>query len=81
VAFVAGRTRRAAAVVAMAMLVGFFPANVYAAWQQVPLGGHAWGLSYLWVRVPLQLALLAWTWRFGLGRPLAGRPGRAAGSA
>jgi uncharacterized membrane protein len=70
------RARQAAAWTALAVLVVFYPANVYAAWQQVPMGGHAWGLSYLWVRTPLQLVLLAWTWRFGLGRPLPWRPAR-----
>lgn len=65
------RTRRLAAWVAGVVLVAFFPANVYAAWQQVPMGGHAWGLVYLWIRAPLQVVLLAWTWRFGLERSLA----------
>jgi len=52
------------------VLVGFFPANIYAAWVQAPVGGHAWGLVYLWVRAPLQIVLVAWAWRFGLERPL-----------
>ncbi|MDP2417141.1 MAG: hypothetical protein U1D25_01735 [Hydrogenophaga sp.] len=64
-------TRRLAAWSAAVVLVAFFPANVYAAWQQVPMGGHAWGLVYLWIRAPLQIVLLTWTWRFGLERSLA----------
>ncbi len=67
------RTRAWAAWAAMAVLIGFYPVNVYAAWQQVPMGGHAWGLDYMWLRTPLQILLVAWTWRFGLGRPLPTR--------
>lgn len=66
---VVDRTRRAAAWTAFAVLLLFYPANVYAAFQQVPLGGHAWGPVYLLLRTPVQLALLVWTWRFGLGGP------------
>ncbi|RVU43899.1 DoxX family protein [Rubrivivax rivuli] len=65
-------TQRWAAWTALVVLVAFFPANVYAAWKEVPVGGHAWGLVYLWLRTPLQLLLVAWTWHFGLGRSLAG---------
>ena len=66
-------SRRFAAWTAAVILVAFFPANVYAAWQQVPMGGHAWGLVYLWIRTPLQIVLLLWTWRFGLERSLSSR--------
>jgi uncharacterized membrane protein len=55
------RWRRAAAWAAAAVLVAFFPANIYAAFQQVPMGGHAWGPVYLLVRAPLQLFILGWT--------------------
>lgn len=77
VAFFVPRWRRAAAWLAAAVLVAFFPANIYAAFQQVPMGGHAWGPVYLLVRAPLQLFILWWIWRFVLG----GQPqatGRAA---
>lgn len=46
------------------MLLLLLPVNVYAALQRVPMGGHAWGPSYLWIRVPLQLLLMVWTYRF-----------------
>ena len=49
---------------AAAVLVAFFPANVYAAFEHVPMGGHAWGPVYLWIRAPLQLAILAWVYWF-----------------
>jgi uncharacterized membrane protein len=77
-AFFVPRWRRAAGWAAAAMLVGFFPANIYAALEHVPMGGHAWGPVYLFVRAPLQAFLLGWLWIFVL-RPGAGRaePGRA----
>ena len=56
------RSRRTGALAAAATLVAFFPANVYAAMHQVPMGGHAWGLAYLWVRAPLQIFILWWIW-------------------
>ncbi len=65
------RWRIAAGWVAAAVLVAFFPANVYAAFQQVPMGGHAWGPAYLLVRGPLQLFILGWIWFFLLRRPAA----------
>jgi uncharacterized membrane protein len=43
-----------------ALLVLFFPANVYAAIHHVPQGGHSWGPIYLLVRAPLQLMILFW---------------------
>lgn len=63
------RTRRAAAIAAMVVLVAFFPANVYAAWNGVGMGGHQWGPVYLLIRLPLQLVLLAWAWYFCARRP------------
>ncbi len=57
--------RRLAAGAALAVLVLFFPANVYGALTAADYGGHALGPAYLLVRVPLQLFLLGWTWRFG----------------
>ena len=61
------RTRPIAGVVAVGFLVSVAPLNVYAAWNHVGPGGHAWGPSYLWIRIPLQLVLIsasyAWTVR------------------
>lgn len=65
-AFFHPRTRRLAGWAAAAMLVLFFPANIYAAFAQVPMGGHAWGPAYLLIRAPLQAAILAWVWWFTL---------------
>jgi uncharacterized membrane protein len=64
------RARGAAAWAAAAVLVLFFPANVYAALNHVPFGGHAWGPVYLLVRAPLQVFILWWIWRMVL-RPAA----------
>jgi len=61
-ALCSGRTRRVAALVAIVMLAAFLPVNVYAAVRHVGMGGHAWGPAYLWVRIPLQAALVFWAW-------------------
>jgi uncharacterized membrane protein len=63
------RSRSAAAWAAAAALVAFFPANVYAALQHAPMGGHSWGPVYLLVRAPLQLFLLWWIWAMVLRCP------------
>lgn len=67
--FFSTRTRAAAGWAAAAVLVGFFPANVYAAIQHVPMGGHAWGPAYLLIRTPLQLFILGWVYYFVLRAP------------
>jgi uncharacterized membrane protein len=67
--FFVPRWRRFAGWVAAALLVSFFPVNVSAALRQVPVGGHAWGPSYLLIRGPVQLAILGWVWWFTLRRP------------
>lgn len=59
-------TRWLAGWAAAAVLVLFFPANIYAAFAHVPMGGHAWGPVYLLVRAPLQAAIVAWVWWFTL---------------
>ncbi|NLD68958.1 MAG: hypothetical protein GX644_09090 [Limnobacter sp.] len=69
IGFFVPRTRRLAGWVAAAVLVLFFPANVYAAIERVPMGGHAWGPVYLLVRAPLQGAILAWVYWFTIRRP------------
>jgi len=69
--FVVPAYRRRAGWVAAAVLIAFFPANVYAAIHLVPMGGHAWGLVYLWIRAPLQLAILAWVVWFTIRQPAA----------
>ena len=67
--FVMRRTRRATGWLAAAMLILFFPANVYAALNRIPMGGHEWGLSYLLIRAPLQAILLLWVYWFAIKQP------------
>ena len=60
--FLLPRTRRMTGWAAAVLLVSFFPVNVYAAIQHVPMGGHAWGPIYLLVRAPLQAVTLLWVY-------------------
>lgn len=58
------RTRRAAAWGLVLLLIAVFPANVYAAVAHVALPGP-YGRSWVqWLRLPLQIPLLIWTWRY-----------------
>ena len=61
------------------MLILFLPANVYAAIQQVPFGGHGNGPLYLLVRVPFQLLVIAWVW-FSMGLRVRSAPQQREGS-
>ena len=63
-ALILPRTRLLAGWAAIAVLVLFFPANVYAALNHVPMGGHAWGPSYLLIRAPVQAAIALWAYWF-----------------
>jgi uncharacterized membrane protein len=44
------------------MLIAVLPANIYSAFNHVPFGGHESGPTYLLVRVPFQLLVIAWTY-------------------
>ena len=70
--------RRATGLFLMAFLVAVLPLNIYAAWEQIPMGGHEWGPVYLLVRVPLQAVLFLWAYWFavrrGGSRPLQAFP-------
>ncbi len=67
--FIMRRTRRATGWLAAAMLILFFPANIYAALNRIPMGGHEWGASYLLIRAPLQAILLLWVYWFAIKQP------------
>lgn len=67
--FLVPKSRRITGWVAATVLVLFFPANIYAAINHVPMGGHAWGPAYLLVRAPLQLIILFWVYFFTIRRP------------
>jgi len=51
-----------AATTAIVVFVVFFPANIYAAFNAVGLGGHQLGPSYLFIRAPLQIFLIGWAY-------------------
>lgn len=51
-----------AAKLAIVVFVVFFPANIYAAFNSVGMGGHQWGPVYLLIRGPLQIILIAWAY-------------------
>ena len=64
--FLMPRTSRLTGWAAAAALVLFFPANIYAAFNHVPMGGHAWGPIYLLLRAPLQAIILLWIYWFAI---------------
>jgi uncharacterized membrane protein len=77
--FMVPRARRVSGWVAAAVLVLFFPANIYAAIHHVPMGGHAWGPIYLLIRGPLQAIILLWTYGFTIRVEPGCRPFRNGG--
>jgi uncharacterized membrane protein len=64
--FFVPKFRRFTGWIAAIILVLFFPANIYAAFNHVPMGGHAWGPVYLLVRAPLQAIILLWVYWFAI---------------
>jgi uncharacterized membrane protein len=67
--FLMRKSRRFTGWVAAALLIVFFPANIYAALNHIPMGGHAWGPVYLLIRAPLQAVILLWVYWFTIRRP------------
>lgn len=63
------KTRRLTGISAIVILVLFFPANVYAALERIPMSGNEWGPAYLLVRAPLQAIIIAWIYWFVVRRP------------
>ena len=53
-------TKRAAAYGLVALLLAVFPANIYAAINNVQLGGFMSYPFYQWLRLPLQFMLIGW---------------------
>ncbi|CAN5385099.1 hypothetical protein BH23GEM4_BH23GEM4_09840 [soil metagenome] len=66
--------RCAAGVGLIALLVAVFPANVYMVLRPAEAGGGI-PLWLLWLRLPLQAALIAWVWWCTLGAPVAKEAG------
>jgi uncharacterized membrane protein len=69
VGFLVPQSRRFTGWLAAAMLVLFFPVNIYAAINEIPMGGHAWGPKYLLIRAPLQAIILFWVYWFTIKKP------------
>ncbi len=59
-------TRRIAGIASIVTLIAFFPANIFAAMNEVGLGGHQWGAEYLLIRAPLQILLIGWSYVFAV---------------
>jgi uncharacterized membrane protein len=55
-------TRRAAGLGLIALLVAVFPANVYAALHGMNLGSWQVPVWVLWLRLPLQAAMIGWVY-------------------
>jgi uncharacterized membrane protein len=58
------KTRRWAAWGIIALLVAVLPANVNMAINELPLGTTEVPAWALWARLPLQLVLIAWAYRY-----------------
>ena len=56
------RLRRLTGVCLIVLLLCVLPANVYAALNRIPFGGHEAGPAYLLVRVPFQLLVVWWVY-------------------
>jgi uncharacterized membrane protein len=62
------RTRRLAGICLVLMLAALFPANVYAALNEVPLRGQA--ATPLLIRTPMQLLYIGMVWWTAVWKPL-----------
>lgn len=67
---------RLAAAALVLFLPVVLPANIYAAFAMVDMGGHAAGPIYLLARVPFQFFLIWWAYSFGL-KPVPASPNDA----
>jgi uncharacterized membrane protein len=61
-------TRRVAGWWLIALLVAVFPANIQAISTGMVMGEYVVPTWMLWLRLPVQLLLIAWVWRACLGR-------------
>jgi uncharacterized membrane protein len=66
VALLVRSSSRLAAWAIIVFLALALPANIYAAMERVPMGAHALGPVYLLARVPLQVLIAWWAYRFGV---------------
>ena len=61
------RTRKLAGICLVLLLVALFPANVYAALNEIPLRGEA--ATPLWIRTPMQLLYIGMVWWTSIKKP------------
>ena len=61
------RTRKLAGICLVLLLVALFPANVYAALNEIPLRGEA--PTPLWLRGPIQLLFIGMVWWSSIREP------------
>ena len=61
------RTRKLAGICLVLLLVALFPANVYAALNEIPLRGEA--PTPLWLRGPIQLLFIGMVWWTSIREP------------
>lgn len=61
------RTRSAAGIGLILLLVAVLPANVQMLLDARAAEKPSWWVALLWLRLPLQLVLIAWVWR--ISRP------------
>ena len=64
-------TRRLAAWGLIALFVAVFPANLNMALNHLPLGDTPVPSWALWLRLPLQLVLIAWAWWLTRDEPVS----------
>ncbi len=57
------RTRRAAGICLVLLLVAVLPANVQMLLDARAAGKPSWWVALLWLRLPMQPALMWWVWR------------------
>ncbi len=77
IAVLVPRWRRPAAWGLIALLIAVFPANLYIAFENIPLSGRHEGLGLLnWVRLPFQAVFIAWAWWYTRPDPERSDPTR-----
>jgi uncharacterized membrane protein len=69
------RTRRAAALGLILLLLAVWPANLQMVLSARAAGTPVWREALLWARLPLQLLLVAWVWRVYRPRACTGPGG------
>lgn len=62
------RTRRAAGIGLILLLVAVWPANLQMLSDARKAGKPGWWVVLLWARLPLQVLLMVWVWRAAQAR-------------